>query len=50
MAVLPAKVVQRGSPGAIPPILESELKEMEKIPSPSKPRLMRINLFWVFVN
>ena len=30
MAVLPAKVVQRGSPGAIPPILESELKEMEK--------------------
>ena len=50
MAVLPAKVVQRGSPGAIPPILESELKETEKIPRPSKPRLMRINLFWVFVN
>lgn len=47
-AGLPAKVVWQRSPGAVPPVPESELKEMETTPSPSKPQLMSICLFWFF--
>lgn len=29
--------MQRGGPDALPPTLDSELKEMMRIPSPNKP-------------
>lgn len=38
MAVLTPQIMQRCGPDAPPPTLESELKEMVGIPSPSKPR------------
>lgn len=42
MALLPLKVVQQGDPDAMPPALESGLKKVVKIPSPSKPCLTTI--------
>lgn len=40
MALLPSKVVQQGGPDAMLSALESGLKQMVTIPSPSKPHLM----------